>query len=66
MTHGPVVLLVGQEQAPVEADLGVFIPGGGPQWGGLLRGVPVRLAAAMRRGEMPSSACPADSSEGFM
>ncbi|MFG2707409.1 hypothetical protein [Streptomyces sp. NPDC048386] len=45
------VLVVGNEQVPVEADLGELTPADHPQWGGLLRGVPERLAAAMQRGE---------------
>ncbi|MFJ8802800.1 hypothetical protein [Streptomyces sp. NPDC102487] len=42
------MLLVGQEQAAIEADLGVFMPAGERAWGGLLRCVPIRLAAAMQ------------------
>lgn len=45
------VLQVGNDCVPVEAELGELAPAEGPQWGGLLRGVPERLAAAMRRGE---------------
>ncbi|WP_326844586.1 hypothetical protein OHB33_41310 (plasmid) [Streptomyces sp. NBC_01558] len=43
------MLLVGQDQATVEADLGVFVPTGKQAWGGLLRCVPMRLAAAMQQ-----------------
>ncbi len=46
----PVLLLMGGEQVEIEADLGVFSPGG-DSWGGFLRGVPVRLAAAVQRGD---------------
>ncbi|MET7458116.1 hypothetical protein ABZT03_40995 [Streptomyces sp. NPDC005574] len=45
------VLVVGDEQAPVEAELGELTPAGGWEWGGLLRGVPARFSAAMRQGE---------------
>ncbi|MFJ9908926.1 hypothetical protein ACIRVK_39855 [Streptomyces sp. NPDC101152] len=44
------VLLVGNEQVPVEAELGELTPPKGSQWAGLLHGVPQRLAAAMQRG----------------
>ncbi|OUD03108.1 hypothetical protein [Streptomyces swartbergensis] len=40
-------LIVGDQQIPVEADLGVFLPGTG-MWGGILHHVPARLAAGMR------------------
>ena len=46
-----VVLLVGNAQIPVEAELGELTPAEVPQWGGLLRGEPERLAAAMRSGQ---------------
>lgn len=46
-----VVLLVGNTQLPVEAELGELTPAEVPQGGGLLRGVPERLAAAMRSGQ---------------
>ncbi|MEV5795714.1 hypothetical protein [Streptomyces sp. NPDC052192] len=36
-------------QAAVEADLGVVVPAGEQAWGGLLRCVPMRLAAAMQQ-----------------
>jgi hypothetical protein len=45
------VLVVGDEQVPVEAELGELTPAGRWEWGGSLRGMPVRLAAAMRQGE---------------
>jgi hypothetical protein len=45
------VLVVGDEQVPVEAELGELTPAGGWEWGGFLRGMPVRLAAARRQGE---------------
>ncbi|MFD8740660.1 hypothetical protein ACFV06_37885 [Streptomyces sp. NPDC059618] len=44
------VLVVGTEQAVVEVELGELTPAKSPEWGGLLRGVPVRLAAEMRQG----------------
>jgi hypothetical protein len=43
------VLLVGEEQVAVQAELGGFTPARDPEWGGVLRGVPPRLAAAMRQ-----------------
>ncbi|MET9813691.1 hypothetical protein [Streptomyces sp. NPDC006355] len=43
------VLLAGEEQVAVEAQLGVFTPAGEPEWGGLLRGVPPWLSAVMRQ-----------------
>lgn len=43
------VLLVGEEQIPVEAELGVFTPAVKLEWGGLLRGAPLRLATAIRQ-----------------
>lgn len=45
-----LVLLVGSERIPVDAELGEPTPAGVPQWGGLLRGVPERLAAVMEPG----------------
>ncbi|MFJ9729220.1 hypothetical protein ACIRP3_41405 [Streptomyces sp. NPDC101209] len=44
------VLVVGRDHVVVEADLGELMPAGGPWWGGFMRGVPVRLAAALRQG----------------
>jgi hypothetical protein len=46
-----IVLLVGNAQIPVEAELGELTPVEMPQWGGLLRDEPKRLAAAMRSGQ---------------
>lgn len=46
-----VVLLVGSEHITVDAELGELVPPEAPQWGCLLRGVPERLAAAMRPGQ---------------
>lgn len=45
------VLVVGDEQVPVEAELGELTPDGSGQWGGFLRGVPVRLATAVHQGQ---------------
>jgi hypothetical protein len=42
---------LGSEQIPVEAELGELTPAVVPQWGGLLRGAPEPLAAAMRSGQ---------------
>ena len=44
-------LLTGNERAPVEAELGELTPAEKPHGGGLLHGVPERLAAAMGQGE---------------
>jgi hypothetical protein len=46
-----VLLRVGAEEVDVEAWLGVFTEGQWPQWGGILRDVPVRLAAAVHHGD---------------
>ncbi|MFF4361255.1 hypothetical protein [Streptomyces sp. NPDC001604] len=46
-----VVLLVENEHLPVDAELGELTPPEVPQWGGLLRAAPKRLAAAMRPGQ---------------
>ncbi|WP_123970159.1 hypothetical protein [Streptomyces sp. TLI_185] len=42
------MLLVAGEQVTVDVDLGAVSPAGPAEWGGVLRGVPVRLAAAIR------------------
>lgn len=41
------VLIVGSELVEVEVELGSLTPG--TQWGGFFRGVPIRLAAALRQ-----------------
>lgn len=45
------VLVVGDEQVPLQTELAELTPAGDWQWGGFLRGVPVRLAAAIRQGQ---------------
>ncbi|KUN17763.1 hypothetical protein AQJ23_40705 [Streptomyces antibioticus] len=45
-----VVLLVDDDYIPIEAEFGELMPAEVPQWGGLLRGVPLRLAGALRPG----------------
>ncbi|MGW3135011.1 hypothetical protein [Streptomyces sp. NPDC001139] len=50
------VLVVGREHVAVEAEFGELTPADGPWWGGVLRGVPVRLAAALRQGA-PTLVC---------
>ncbi|MEU0119041.1 hypothetical protein ABZ137_36540 [Streptomyces bobili] len=42
---------MGNEQIPLYAELGELTPAEVPQWGGLLRGVPEGLAAAMQPGQ---------------
>ncbi|GGU46412.1 hypothetical protein ACH4HG_41005 [Streptomyces coeruleorubidus] len=44
-----MLLLIGGEEAEVEAWLGVFTKTDGPQWGGILLGVPARLARSVQR-----------------
>ncbi|MFJ9026471.1 hypothetical protein ACIRPU_41955 [Streptomyces sp. NPDC102259] len=44
----PVVLVVAGEQVAIAVDLGLFSPADPVEWGGVLRGVPVHLAAAIQ------------------
>ncbi|WP_158751717.1 hypothetical protein [Streptomyces bicolor] len=52
-----MTLIVSGEQVEVAAALGVFSPADS-EWGGVLLGVPVRLAAAMQRGDDASLRLP--------
>ncbi|WP_151485226.1 hypothetical protein [Streptomyces albicerus] len=52
-----VTLIVSGEHVEVAAALGLFSPAIG-EWGGVMRGVPVRLAAALQRGEDASLRLP--------
>jgi hypothetical protein len=45
-----VLLLVGESEIEVEAWLGEFAGTDGPQWGGVLRGVPEALARSLHHG----------------
>ncbi|MEU4085044.1 hypothetical protein [Streptomyces aureus] len=56
------VLVVGTEQIVVQVELGELTPAKSSEWGGLLRGVPMRLAAEMRQG-VPSLLRLADGTE---
>ncbi|MDG9709595.1 hypothetical protein [Streptomyces sp. DH10] len=46
-----MLLLVGEEEAQVDAWLAVFTGDGRAEWGGVLHAVPVRLAAAVQHGD---------------